>query len=59
MNAVLLVESLIVALRPKAEQNGFIRREEIAQVFKALMEDTGEEGTKVVRLDFNNSSFLF
>ncbi|GMN56365.1 hypothetical protein TIFTF001_025473 [Ficus carica] len=48
MNAVVLVESLKVALRPKAGEDGLIRREEIAEVIKALMEDTSEEG-RIVR----------
>ncbi|GAB2245128.1 hypothetical protein Droror1_Dr00000621 [Drosera rotundifolia] len=42
MNAVMLVDGLKVALRPKAGEGGLIRREEIARVTRALME--GEEG---------------
>ncbi|EXB37609.1 hypothetical protein L484_021814 [Morus notabilis] len=48
MNAVLLVERLKVALTPKADEDGLIRRKEIACVVKALMEGTGEEG-RIVR----------
>ncbi|GMN56364.1 hypothetical protein TIFTF001_025475 [Ficus carica] len=47
MNAVLLVESLEVALRPKADEDGLIQREEIAKVVKALMDDSNEEGRMV------------
>ncbi|GMN56363.1 hypothetical protein TIFTF001_025474 [Ficus carica] len=44
MNAVLLVERLKVALRPKADdEDGLVRREEIANLVKALMEGTSEE----------------
>ncbi|KAL9250598.1 Hydroquinone glucosyltransferase-like protein [Drosera capensis] len=42
MNAVMLVDGLKVALRPKAGEGGLIGREEIARVARALME--GEEG---------------
>nr|XP_023905553.1 hydroquinone glucosyltransferase-like [Quercus suber] len=45
MNAVLLVEDVEVALRPKTNKNGLIDREEIAIVVKGLM--VGEEGKKV------------
>ncbi|KAJ4952088.1 hypothetical protein NE237_028920 [Protea cynaroides] len=46
MNAVMLVEDVKVALRPKVdEEKGLIGRQEIAEVVKSLME--GEEGMKV------------
>ncbi|KAF5952856.1 hypothetical protein HYC85_010800 [Camellia sinensis] len=45
MNAVMLTEGLNVALRPKREETGLVRQEEIAKVVKSLME--GEEGKKV------------
>lgn len=45
MNAVLLVEDLKVALRPKAGEKGLVNREEIAKVVKGLM--VGEEGKRV------------
>ncbi|KAJ4955855.1 hypothetical protein NE237_012638 [Protea cynaroides] len=44
MNAVMLVEDLKVALRPKAKKNGIVGRIEIANVVKCLME--GDEGKK-------------
>ncbi|PON70230.1 UDP-glucuronosyl/UDP-glucosyltransferase [Trema orientale] len=47
LNAVLLEEGLKVALRPKAEENGVVRREEIAKVVKVLMDKGSEEGKKV------------
>ncbi|XP_043717067.1 hydroquinone glucosyltransferase-like [Telopea speciosissima] len=42
MNAVMLVEDLKVALRPKVEKNGLVGRVEIARVVKCLFE--GGEG---------------
>ncbi|OVA00841.1 UDP-glucuronosyl/UDP-glucosyltransferase [Macleaya cordata] len=42
MNAIMLVEDVRVALRPRANENGFIGREEIAWVVRILIE--GEEG---------------
>ncbi|KAI8023803.1 Hydroquinone glucosyltransferase [Camellia lanceoleosa] len=45
MNAVILTEGLNVALRPKSNETGLVRREEITKVVKSLME--GEEGNKV------------
>ncbi|CAL5331318.1 unnamed protein product [Camellia sinensis] len=45
MNAVMLTEGLNVALRPKSDKTGLVRREEIAKVVKSLME--GEEGKKL------------
>ncbi|XP_008233421.1 PREDICTED: hydroquinone glucosyltransferase-like [Prunus mume] len=45
MNAIVLSEVLKVALRPKADENGIVGREEIARVVKELME--GEEGFRV------------
>ncbi|KAF6173003.1 hypothetical protein GIB67_006379 [Kingdonia uniflora] len=42
MNAVMLTDGLNIALRPKANENGVVGREEIARVVKGLME--GEEG---------------
>ncbi|KAF3440074.1 hypothetical protein FNV43_RR18352 [Rhamnella rubrinervis] len=45
MNALILVEDKKVALRPKANENGFVEREEIAKVVKELME--GEEGKRL------------
>ncbi|KAJ4700946.1 Glycosyltransferase [Melia azedarach] len=45
MNAVMLTEDIHVALRPKANENGLVVREEIAEVVKKLMQ--GEEGKKI------------
>ncbi|XP_043694746.1 hydroquinone glucosyltransferase-like [Telopea speciosissima] len=45
MNAVMLVEDMKVALRPKEREDGIIGREEIAKVVRSLME--GEEGQRV------------
>lgn len=42
MNAVLLTDDLKVALRPRANETGLVKREEIANVVRNLME--GEEG---------------
>ncbi|XP_058225670.1 hydroquinone glucosyltransferase [Rhododendron vialii] len=42
MNAVMLIEDVKVALRPKVGENGIVGRVEIAKVVKGLME--GEEG---------------
>ncbi|KAK7395580.1 hypothetical protein VNO78_16142 [Psophocarpus tetragonolobus] len=42
MNAVMLVDALKVALRPKFNEDGIVEKEEIAKVVKCLME--GEEG---------------
>ena len=47
MNAVMLVDGLKVALRPKAEENGIVRREEIAKVVKVLMDQGSEEGKRI------------
>ncbi|PIA49079.1 hypothetical protein AQUCO_01300138v1 [Aquilegia coerulea] len=44
MNAVML-HDMQIALRPRYDENGLIRRDEIAQVVKVLMK--GEEGKKV------------
>ncbi|KAL6126282.1 hypothetical protein ACLB2K_074333 [Fragaria x ananassa] len=45
MNANVLCQGLKVALRPKADENGMVRCEEIFRVVKELME--GEEGFRV------------
>ncbi|GMY23842.1 hydroquinone glucosyltransferase [Fagus crenata] len=45
MNAVMLTEDIKVALRPEANENGLVGREEIAKASKALME--GEQGKKL------------
>lgn len=45
MNAVILTEDVKLALRPKANENGIVGRDEIAKVVKALME--GEQGKEV------------
>ncbi|TXG63000.1 hypothetical protein EZV62_009994 [Acer yangbiense] len=45
LNAVMLTEDLKVALRPKAKEDGLVRREEIAKVLKCLFE--GEEGVEI------------
>ena len=37
MNAILLTDVLKVAVRPKADENGIIRREEIAKVTKRVV----------------------
>ncbi|PON70231.1 UDP-glucuronosyl/UDP-glucosyltransferase [Trema orientale] len=47
VNAVMLVEGLNVALRPKVEENGVVPREEIAKVVKVLMDKGSEEGKRV------------
>ncbi|KAH7850332.1 hypothetical protein Vadar_031099 [Vaccinium darrowii] len=45
MNAVMLIEDLKVALRPRIGKNGIIGRAEIAKVVKGLME--AEEGKQI------------
>ncbi|KAG8363271.1 hypothetical protein BUALT_Bualt19G0004800 [Buddleja alternifolia] len=45
MNAVMLVEQVGVALRPKVGENGLVGRVEIVKVVKGLIE--GEEGKRV------------
>ncbi|KAL5792267.1 hypothetical protein ACOSP7_000861 [Xanthoceras sorbifolium] len=45
MNALMLVEDLKVALRPKSSENGLVGREEIAKVVKGLM--GGEAGATI------------
>ncbi|KAF6162173.1 hypothetical protein GIB67_008302 [Kingdonia uniflora] len=45
MNAVLLVDDMKIALRPKVDENGLVGREEIAIIIKGLMD--GEEGHSV------------
>ncbi|GAB4844576.1 hypothetical protein Ancab_037974 [Ancistrocladus abbreviatus] len=45
MNAVMLIEETKVALRPKFDENGLVKREEIAKVVKELIE--GEDGKRV------------
>ncbi|CAA7402641.1 unnamed protein product [Spirodela intermedia] len=45
MNAVLLVEDVKVALRPRAGEDGIVGRGEVAQVVKSLME--GEDGKRL------------
>ncbi|KAH7578032.1 hypothetical protein ACOSP7_000860 [Xanthoceras sorbifolium] len=45
LNAVMLTEDLKVALRPKADENCLVGREEIAKVLKGLFQ--GEEGTEI------------
>ncbi|GAB2291081.1 hypothetical protein Dimus_025336 [Dionaea muscipula] len=45
MNAVMVSQGWKVALRPKANEDGVIERQEIAKVMKELME--GEEGKKI------------
>lgn len=47
-NALMLVEDLRVAMRPRADERGVVRREEIARAVKDLMEG-GEEGKRVKR----------
>ncbi|XP_015089477.1 hydroquinone glucosyltransferase-like [Solanum pennellii] len=44
-NAVMLIEDLKVALKPKIHDNGIVGRSEISEVVKELME--GEEGKEV------------
>ncbi|KAK2650103.1 hypothetical protein Ddye_017592 [Dipteronia dyeriana] len=43
LNAVMLTEDLKVALRSKANEDGLVRKEEIAKVLKCLFEGEGEE----------------
>ncbi|MCL7044704.1 hypothetical protein MKW94_009454 [Papaver nudicaule] len=45
MNAIMLVEDVGVAVRPKPNENGLIVREEISRVVKTLM--AGEEGKRL------------
>lgn len=45
LNAVMLCEDLKVGLRPEADENGLVRREEIAKVVKSLL--LGEEGLRI------------
>ncbi|PON67268.1 UDP-glucuronosyl/UDP-glucosyltransferase [Parasponia andersonii] len=45
MNAIVLTQEMNVALRPKASENGVVKREEIAKVVKSIIE--GEEGKKL------------
>ncbi|KAF4384674.1 hypothetical protein CsatB_011006 [Cannabis sativa] len=45
MNAIVLSEEMKVALRPKARENGFVEKEEIAKVVKSLIK--GEEGKEL------------
>ncbi|XP_062076498.1 hydroquinone glucosyltransferase-like [Humulus lupulus] len=47
MNAVMLVDGLQVALRPRAGENGVVGRDEVARAVKVLMEQSCEEGKKV------------
>ncbi|XP_039124343.1 hydroquinone glucosyltransferase-like [Dioscorea cayenensis subsp. rotundata] len=44
-NTVLLVDDVKVALRPIADENGFVTREEVSRVIKCLME--GVEGKRL------------
>ncbi|KAM5555597.1 hydroquinone glucosyltransferase-like [Rosa sericea] len=45
MNAIMFTHDIKVALRPRANENGFVEREEVAVVVKGLME--GEEGKRL------------
>ncbi|EXB62213.1 Hydroquinone glucosyltransferase [Morus notabilis] len=45
MNAFMLTQDMKVAIRPKANENGVVEKEEIGRVVKALIE--GEEGKKL------------
>ncbi|KAG5002186.1 hypothetical protein JHK85_023855 [Glycine max] len=45
MNAVTLTDDLKVALRPKANENGLVGREEVAKVVRKLIK--GEEGREI------------
>ncbi|PON42712.1 UDP-glucuronosyl/UDP-glucosyltransferase [Trema orientale] len=45
MNAIVLTQEMKVALRPKASENGIVKKEEIAKAVKSLIE--GEEGKKL------------
>ncbi|XP_028775846.1 hydroquinone glucosyltransferase-like [Neltuma alba] len=45
MNAVLVTNGLKVALRPQVNENGMVKREEIAKLIESLME--GEEGKEI------------
>ncbi|XAR63239.1 Hydroquinone glucosyltransferase [Bertholletia excelsa] len=51
MNSVMLTEGLGVALRPKANENGLVGREEVVGVIKNLM---GRDGGNEIRLRMNN-----
>ncbi|PRQ58413.1 putative hydroquinone glucosyltransferase [Rosa chinensis] len=45
MNAIMFTHDIKVALRPRANENGFVEREEVAVLVKGLME--GEEGKRL------------
>ncbi|KAL6124076.1 hypothetical protein ACLB2K_076592 [Fragaria x ananassa] len=45
MNAFMFTHEIKVALRPRADETGFVEREEVAMVVKGLME--GEEGKRL------------
>ncbi|KAF6140924.1 hypothetical protein GIB67_042337 [Kingdonia uniflora] len=45
MNALMLVDDLKIALRPKVDENGLVGREEVVRTIKGLMD--GEEGDQV------------
>ncbi|XP_044502309.1 hydroquinone glucosyltransferase-like [Mangifera indica] len=45
LNALMLCEDLEVGLRPEADENGLVRREEISKIVKRLLQ--GEEGLRI------------
>ncbi|KAM6555074.1 hypothetical protein CsatB_015836 [Cannabis sativa] len=47
MNAVMLVDGLHVALRPKKNENNIVGRDEISRVVKVVMEKSCEEGMEI------------
>lgn len=48
LNAVMLSEDLKVGLRPpEGDENGLVRRKEIAKMVKCIMQDGKEEGMKI------------
>ncbi|KAJ4957108.1 hypothetical protein NE237_013891 [Protea cynaroides] len=57
MNTMMMVEDLKVALRPKTEKNGIVRRLEIAKMVKCLMEgDEGKRAWKRMRMIKNSAT---
>ncbi|KAJ8573118.1 hypothetical protein K7X08_009629 [Anisodus acutangulus] len=56
MNAVMLSESIKVALRPKANENGIVGRLEIAKVVKGLMEGEEAKGVRSRMRDLQDAA---
>ncbi|XP_060213342.1 hydroquinone glucosyltransferase-like [Lycium barbarum] len=56
MNAVMLTEDLKVALRPKFGENGLVRRKEIAEIVKGLMEGEDAKGVRSRMIDLKDAA---